>query len=183
MVLIKRTTTRRTNRRPQYSLLLLGLLIAVMSNLVAAANIATEATGEWKLKEVWKANDEGPLSIREDGFEYVLRLITEKHKVSLENEGESSGGGGAAASSSKLNLSITVGNVLRSTITFVDEESGAIRVGLLMSTRMMPGSEEKRNLESYLSAQLPKMVSMEVKEGGDLILASEGSAKIVCERN
>lgn len=169
--------------------LLLGIFGFVTVAMVSAAeastsastsaSISSHAVGEWKIKEVWKEEDAGALSIAGEGRDYVLKLLprdndNNNHKI--------------------LALSIKVGNAMGSTVKILDreieiereveQETDKIEVGFVMSTRMLPGSEEKRHLENYLSNQLPNMVSMEVRVDGEekmLVLSSEGSARIVCE--
>jgi len=163
--------------------LLLGIFGFLTVAMVSAAEASTStsasshAVGEWKIKEVWKEDDAGALSIAGEGRDYVLKLLprdndTNNHKI--------------------LTLSVKVGNAMSSMVEILDREiereveheTDKIKVGFVMSTRMMAGSEEKRHLENYLSNQLPNMVSMEVRVDGEekmLVLSSEGSARIVCE--
>lgn len=145
--------------------------------MVSVAKASPNAIGEWKLKEVRSENDAEPLSITGNGRGYVLKLLP------VQSIGDNY--------QETLSLSIKVGNSMRSTVEILEEDEityqHKIKVGFMMSTRMMPGSEEKRKLEKYLSDQLPKMTSMEIKDiGGEeyerlLVLASEGGARIVCE--
>ena len=149
--------------------LLVGILIA----MVSVAEASTNAVGEWKLKEVWKENGAGLLPITANGKSYVLNLLPQDDSNTNSNQ---------------LRLSITVGNVMRSSVEIVKEDESShqqtIEIGSVMSTRMGVEGEEQQ-LESYLTTQLPKMVSMEVRGGEEqdklLVLSTEAGAKIVCE--
>lgn len=155
---MSKTKTQSKNIFP----ILLGLLIT----MVSIAEASTFAVGEWKLKEVWRENAAEPLSITRDGESYIMKIYPaeEKHPDSHR-------------------FSIKVGNSMSSSMKIVEEEGNKqkINIGFVMSTRMMPGSEEKRELEGYLSDQLPKMTSIRVKgEGEELVLSSESGARMVC---
>jgi hypothetical protein len=148
--------------------LLVGILVAMVSVAEASAN----AVGEWKLKEVWKDNEAGLLPITGDGESYVLKLLPQDDN-----------------NLNQLRISIKVGNAMSSSVEILEEDETShqqkIKIGFVMSTRMSPETEEKRQLENYLSNQLPKMFMMEVKGGEEqdkfLVLSSEAGAKIVCE--
>jgi len=152
-----------SQKKNLHYLLFVGILIAMVSVAEAAA---TKAVGEWKLTEVRSANEE-PLSITEDGDSYVMKVVPNK---------------GDEAS---LGVSIRVGNVMRTGIKILEEDESSqqqkIEIGFVMGTRMMPGSEEKAQLENYMTVELPKMDSMEVKSDKLLVLSSEAGARIVCE--
>lgn len=151
--------------------LLVGILIAMVS---VVAEASTNAVGEWKLKEVWNENEAGLLPITGDGDSYVLKLLPQDDNDTVSNQ---------------LRLSVKVSNVMGSSVEILEEDENShqqtIKIGFVMSSRMFPGSEEKRQLENYLSTQLPKMVSMEVKGSEEqdklLVLSTEAGAKIVCE--
>jgi SpoVK/Ycf46/Vps4 family AAA+-type ATPase len=152
-----------SQKKNLYYLLFVGILIAMVSVAEAAA---TKAVGEWKLTEVRRANEE-PLSITEDGDSYVMKLVPN------------------ASDETSLRVSIKVGNSMRTGIKILEEDESSqqqkIEIDFVMGTRMMPGSEEKARLEDYLSQELPKMDSMEVKSDKLLVLSSEAGARIVCE--
>lgn len=170
--------------------LLLGIFGFVTVAMVSAAEASTSASasastsshavGEWKIREVWKEDDAGALSIAGEGRDYVLKLLPRDNDSNNDHK--------------ILALSVKVSNAMGSTVEILDRENereaevehetDRIKVGFVMSTRMMPGSEEMRHLENFLSSQLPNMVSMEVRVDGEekmLVLSSEGSARIVCE--
>eukprot|EP00531_Pseudo-nitzschia_arenysensis_P019577 CAMPEP_0116125234 /NCGR_PEP_ID=MMETSP0329-20121206/5702_1 /TAXON_ID=697910 /ORGANISM="Pseudo-nitzschia arenysensis, Strain B593" /LENGTH=142 /DNA_ID=CAMNT_0003619261 /DNA_START=117 /DNA_END=545 /DNA_ORIENTATION=- len=134
--------------------------------MVSIAEAATNAVGEWKLNEVWRENEAEPLSITRDGESYIMKIYPDDEK-----------------SPGSHRFSVKVGNSLTSSIKILEEDGDQqkIEIGFVMSTRMMPRSEEKRELEGYLSDQLPNMTSMRVKdEGEELILSTESGARMVC---
>lgn len=96
-----------------------------------------------------------------------------------------------------LRLSVKVSNAMGATVEFLgcggDAEScRSIRVGPVMSTRMMPRDKERQALERYLGTYLEQMATIDLTGGGDgesenenglLVLASPeaaGKARIVC---
>lgn len=142
--------------------ILVGLLIAMVSMAEASAN----AVGEWKLKEVWRENEAEPLSLTRDGQDYTMSIMPTDDE-------------------NRLKVSIKVGNNMNTRMTILEsgEEEDKIEFGFVMSTRMMPGSPEKEELEGYIMSHFPKFSSLKVKDGEELVLSSEEGARIVCEQD
>jgi len=119
--------------------------------------------GEWKLKEIWddKDDNEKPLKlpINDDGKPFILTFDGGRP-----NDNNTNG--------SRLNLYMQIGNSMRTSVTFLDNDHGRsskIKVGLVMSSRMYPG-EELIKLENYLSQYLPQMTSIEVNQSESLLI-------------
>ena len=159
-----------------------------MASSSTKASIADAVSGEWKLRELWEETEEAPLSITRDGQPYVMRIVP--------SEGPSS----TNPTTTTLGLSVKVGNNMRTQIRIPENSINVvggstttkIEIDSVGSTRMMPGTEEKRQLENFLSRNLPKMTSMRVLGvgGGEeeeeerepaLVLESDnGATRIVC---
>mmetsp|Transcript_6240 Transcript_6240/g.12904 ORF Transcript_6240/g.12904 Transcript_6240/m.12904 type:complete len:162 (-) Transcript_6240:223-708(-) len=142
--------------------ILLGLLVT----MVSIAEASTLFVGEWKLKEIWRENAEDPLPITRDGDVYTLKIYP-----------------GTDQRVDTHRIAVKVGNAMSSSIQILEEdgEQQKIKVDFVMSTRMMPASQEKKELEAYVTEELEQMVSMKVKgEGQELVLSTEAGARMVC---
>uniref|UniRef100_A0A7S4AGJ5 Uncharacterized protein n=1 Tax=Pseudo-nitzschia australis TaxID=44445 RepID=A0A7S4AGJ5_9STRA len=114
-----------------------------------------EYAGEYNLKEIW--DDKGILlPLPRDG-PFVLKLSPVDHANSNEHF---------------LGLNIKVDNMMRSSVEFLDDNNNgndnnnAIRMGPIMSTRMMARTKERQDLESYLGRYLERMTTIDLKPTG-----------------
>ena len=157
--------------------------------LSATATKPSQFVGEWKLKEIWDKENDTPRQLPSNGGPFILRLEPRKQTASDANDSNND--------SEMLNLYVKVGNMMRSSVEFLDDKdndssTNNIQVGFIMSTEMWPG-DDLWQLERYLSKYLPQMTSIELGDRGGtentLIMTSDrdreddgaGQAKIVCE--
>merc|ERR1712176_38641 len=137
----------------------------------------SNAIGEWKLKEVFQENSE-LLVIDREGEDYVVTITTDNRNINNDD-------------TERLTFSVKVGNSMGTMIEIIEKDEidnsslqeihHQIHAGPVMSTRMYPGSEEKREIEDFMTYELPKMTSMDVKTGDELVLSYENGSRIICE--
>lgn len=125
-----------------------------------AARSYNEYAGEYNLKEIW--DDKGILlPLPRDGS-FVLKLSPFDHAKQNNNEQQQQ----------LLGLNIKVDNMMRSSVEFLDDNNNnddnknTIRIGPVMSTRMMARTKERQELESNLGQYLERMTTIELKPTG-----------------
>ncbi|KAL3923670.1 MAG: hypothetical protein SGILL_001525 [Bacillariaceae sp.] len=121
--------------------------------------------GVWKVTEVYDSSDRTtPRELPTTGGPFVFKFaLNDKSPTDT------------------LSVGVKIGNQMRTSILILDEEdsTASIKVGLLMSTQMMP-PQDQFQFEMFLSKALPKMTTMSLDDAQQQMLLV-GEARMVLQ--